>query len=438
MYDTAEQALQNQIAKPRVTLSADGGNQTVHAGNGKAAYRAWPGSIYLSDASFFPDATAPLCGGRIEIPGFNTWPYDSLTISNGMAEFPSGFELSLAGDLVIAGTGGGLSLSNALFEVGGDVIDTAPDGYSFVTADAALAPHFGGCVLLNKFGALTLRTVGDTPVTLGINNDYVVTNSAKLYIDSAVTNMTWFGPGTRLAIGGEMIIASNSSVYPSIYYSKITNALPVSISARTLTILPGGVLSADSAGYAGGDRPAGITSGYGPGGGKQYGGGGYGGAGGGTAAGQGGIGYGVETLPLLPGSGGGTWWNNNGDYGGAGGGAIWLEVADRLLLSGIISANGGTMANYGAGGAGGSITIRCTHFAGTGLLQANGGSARVAGDGSGSGGGGRIAVWRQKHTFSGTAAQPAAGAAYLESRRGEPGTIYWGLIPPNGTLIMIR
>jgi len=142
---------------------------------------------------------------------------------------------------------------------------------------------------------------------------------------------------------------------------------------------------------------------------------------------------------LMPGSGGGTWNNGNGNYGGAGGGVIWLEVARRLVVDGTISANGGgNSGNYAGGGSGGSLYIRCTHLEGQGTLQADGGDAHLTKDGSGSGGGGRIAVWRTTHTFAGTAEQPAPGSAYLETRMGGPGTIYWGDIPAGGTVLVIR
>jgi hypothetical protein len=265
----------------------------------------------------------------------------------------------------------------------------------------------------------------------------VVTNTAKLMLESAVTNAPWPGPGTRLTVGGELLVAAASGVY-LVVCSETTNALPPLVSTRNLTVLSNGVISADSAGYSGGNLPAGIPGGFGPGAGKQYGGGGHGGKGGERSAGQGGAIYGEQTVPLMPGSGGGTWNNGNGNYGGAGGGVVWLEVARRLVVDGTISANGEGRGNYAAGGSGGSIYIRCTHFSGTGHLQADGGDAHLTKDGSGSGGGGRIAVWRTTHTFAGTAEQPAPGSAYLETRMGGPGTIYWGDIPAGGTVLVIR
>jgi hypothetical protein len=356
-----------------------------------------------------------------------------------LVEFPAGFDLSMPGDLILSGSGGGVLLSNVCIDIGGDVTDTATDGYSFITADASATTRFGGRTLLDKFGALMLRGIGEAGATFAFDGDCVVTNTAKLMLESAVTNAPWPGPGVRLTVGGELLVAAASGVYPVVFCSETTNALPVCVSARNLTVLPGGVVGADSAGYAGGNLPAGIKYGFGPGGGKQYGGGGYGGKGGDrNATGQGGAIYGEQTVPLMPGSGGGTWHNGNGNYGGAGGGVIWLEVARRLVLDGTISANGENRANYAAGGSGGSIYIRCTHFSGTGRLQAAGGYARLAGDGSGSGGGGRIAVWRQTHTFNGTAEQPTAGAAYLEECRGDPGTLYWGTIPAGGTVLLVR
>ncbi|NLL83185.1 MAG: hypothetical protein GX230_02950, partial [Lentisphaerae bacterium] len=138
------------------------------------------------------------------------------------------------------------------------------------------------------------------------------------------------------------------------------------------------------------------------------------------------------------GSGGGTWNNGNGDYGGTGGGVVWLEAERRLLVDGTVSANGASMANYSGGGAGGSVYLRGAYFDGGGIIRANGGNGRTAGNGSGSGGGGRVAIWRRTHGFTGTAEQPVAGDTYSVGYRGEPGTIYWGDIPAQGTILLLR
>jgi hypothetical protein len=264
----------------------------------------------------------------------------------------------------------------------------------------------------------------------------IVTNGATMGLRSTVVEGIRPGPAATLASGGGLTVAANARLLPRALCTTITNAIPFLIKARDIHVLAGGTVASDATGFPGGDLPKGITSGYGPGGGKQYGGGGYGGRGGYG----GGDAYGAEQYktPLLPGSGGGTWNNGNGDYGGTGGGVVWLEAERRLLVDGTVSANGASMANYSGGGAGGSVYLRGAYFDGGGIIRANGGNGRTAGNGSGSGGGGRVAIWRRTHGFTGTAEQPVAGDTYSVGYRGEPGTIYWGDIPAQGTILLLR
>jgi len=86
--------------------------------------------------------------------------------------------------------------------------------------------------------------------------------------------------------------------------------------------------------------------------------------------------YGNYFNPDLPGSGG----SHN-----SGGGVIFLQ-SDKLLLDGLISANGNRLGYYGPG-AGGSIVIACDSLVGSGSISASGGLLRQ------SGGGGRIAIY---------------------------------------------
>jgi hypothetical protein len=77
-----------------------------------------------------------------------------------------------------------------------------------------------------------------------------------------------------------------------------------------------------------------------------------------------------------------------------GGGAIRLVASGTIRLDGRVSANGEPAIG---GGAGGSIWIACDRFEGLGLLQANGGNGGWAG-----GGGGRVAVYFNEESFTGT------------------------------------
>jgi hypothetical protein len=94
------------------------------------------------------------------------------------------------------------------------------------------------------------------------------------------------------------------------------------------------------------------------------------------------------------GSAGGT---GVGQAGTAGGGALELTVNGTLTVNGAISANGVTLpASYGGVyhggcGSGGSLWLMVGALQGGGAITANGGSDPISG--SGSGGGGRIAIY---------------------------------------------
>jgi len=169
----------------------------------------------------------------------------------------------------------------------------------------------------------------------------------------------------------------------------------VHIVCTNLAVVPGGIINADAAGYAGGWSYA--TEGYGPGKGRLTttyygGGGGHGGVGGDGICGIGGITYDVTNAPTQPGSGGG------GNIGGSGGGAVLIDAQGMVTVDGTITADGGTAipGAHGGGGSGGSILLFCGTFQGGtgGVLRTRGGNANFFSPSQygGGGGGGRIAV----------------------------------------------
>lgn len=173
----------------------------------------------------------------------------------------------------------------------------------------------------------------------------------------------------------------------------------------------GGSVNADAAGY-GSDLGYVINATnllYGAG--LAGGGGGHGGQGVAVVVGTngtGGLAYDVFVGPALLGSGGGSWTDTNSFTrpGGIGGGNIHLDVGGTLLVDGTVSANGqGTndLTVLGGGGAGGSIWLTATNFAGAGIIEARGGNA---GTECGGGGGGRIFISCQTNAFSGQCAAP--------------------------------
>lgn len=85
----------------------------------------------------------------------------------------------------------------------------------------------------------------------------------------------------------------------------------------------------------------------------------------------------AQVVPLMGGSGGG---GSNGIPAGAGGGAILIAAAGTITINGAIHANGGSGGNYGGAGnqsgsgSGGAIRLVAETVAGTGTLNALGGT----------------------------------------------------------------
>jgi hypothetical protein len=201
-----------------------------------------------------------------------------------------------------------------------------------------------------------------------------------------------------------------------------------------LSATNGGV-NANGAGFAGGWYQAGK----GPGG-SVRGGGGYGGVGGAYAAGYpGGPVYGTSTGMLFCGSGGGGADARATLEGGSGGGLVWIEVSNAVRVDGTLSANGFRNSNYGGGGSGGGIAIRCIRFDGasSASIVAAGGMGGAGSVGSG-GGGGRVRITRatRHDTFAGDVSASGGLGGY---QNGNTGSVVRVDSPcPGGTLIQLR
>ncbi|HEU5069511.1 MAG TPA: Ig-like domain-containing protein [Verrucomicrobiae bacterium] len=106
-------------------------------------------------------------------------------------------------------------------------------------------------------------------------------------------------------------------------------------------------------------------------------------------------------------------------YGGAGGGRVEISCGGTFTLDGVINADGINATNARAGGgAGGSVWLVATNFAGSGAISANGGAGEPALGGGG--GGGRIAIQCATNMFTGSLT--AQGG--LGWQCGGAGTIY--------------
>jgi hypothetical protein len=369
---------------------------------------------------------------------------NALSVSNGFVKFPAGFSLTVTQDVTVT-VSGGLDLSNSVVNIGHDlVINSDYRAGAYFRGGPSQSVSIGSNLSLMK-GWIDLSGQGLPSVTVPVGKNVTLTNGAIAYLRSGATNGT-SAYGLLVDVHGEILIASNSWVYP---YSHTTNGGSVHFQAANLKVLAGGGVNADTAGFSGGPgNPSTDGKAFGPGAGggrpalgtRGPGGGGYGGEG--KAGGQygyaaGGPTYGSSNAPADPGSGGGGSFHP----GTAGGGLIHVAASDGVLMDGSMLASGGSVPNeYGACGSGGGIYVNCRTFAGSGLLKANGGSSgRNAPDYGGSGGGGRIAVAYKTSTngWSGTTLVDGGVGSYT-GNVGTNGTVVFWQIPPPGSVIIVR
>ncbi|MEX0325922.1 MAG: hypothetical protein AB3N33_07535 [Puniceicoccaceae bacterium] len=128
--------------------------------------------------------------------------------------------------------------------------------------------------------------------------------------------------------------------------------------------------------------------------------------------------------PLLGGSGGSggtSGANRNAGSGGAGGGAILISSSRDVVVNGGIYARGGNAqaqapdhnGRYGGGGSGGAIRIVADRILGSGALNANGGDS--FGGSSFDGGGGRIRLEAYYRPISGNATPTPSATAPMDT-----------------------
>ena len=273
--------------------------------------------------------------------------------------------------------------------------------------------------------------------TLSVGGDIRLAGGADLYVNAGATNETTGEHGAQVEARRAMTLATGSWVYPQ---SDATNGGSACFRVRTLRVADGGGFDADGRGFRGGQAdldPGGPSPGWGYGRGNLGDGAGHGGRGGRYETPPYGTTYGLAEAPVHPGSGGGgLGGGGNIRRGGNGGGLVRIDVANTVTLDGIMTANGDPgSGGYGSGGgSGGAIYVQCVTLKGNGLLSADAGAGHP--NNGTSGGGGRIAVWRTAHYFTGTATADRSTPATTPDA--EPGTIYWGFIPATGAVLILR
>ena len=370
-------AAQSSAGVPDITFSTRAGTANNYVPD--------MGTLYFPDAQLL-SSTIPH-SGQIIIPAFSNWATASLTISNGWVRFPAdGMHITVTNDLLITGSSGGLAIGGGTFFTNG---------------------LFADGVYYNRI----LGTDNDSPPSLAVGGDLIVTNGGILQVYAAVTNAVTADHGALLAVTGNVSVAGGSAVYA---YSHPTNGGSVLFRAADVAVRSTATLSADGGGFAPGNRTAANSGGYGPGAGGSRAGGGYGGFGG-NFANTGGLPYGTASAPIHAGSGGGNYSLN---LGGSGGGVLRIESSGTVTVDGTVSANGLNGGNNSGGGAGGGVYIACDVFAGNGgTVRADGGDTASS---AGNGGGGRISVAYDPGLQSGAAgvdvtfsADAGSGGAYV-------------------------
>ncbi len=430
VYEKTAQASQNAVQKPNLTICANQGGR----GYSYSSDHGEPGTIYLSDASFFP--TTSVQGGIVQIDGVTALTLPSLTISGGMFGVSEGTTLTVLTNVTTSGRGG-LFVYNCGVTIGGNLsaaCSASDFGQSEIYGGTTAPVQIGGNVSFDR-ARLHYANVDANIQSLLVGGNFTLTNGAPLYVSCGPTNGVAPAYGARVHVGGTWRVATNSTVS---LQSHATNYSTPLFEVGDLLLAKGATIQGDGLGYP---NRAGQTSvqGYGPGGGQgggNAGGGGHGGKGG-NNTGSYGKAYDVPQAPVAAGSGGGqSYWSNSN--GGDGGSCLRLAAERTVTVNGTITMNGTAAdhSNYG-GGAGGGVYIRCRTFAGNGVIRAIGGNG---GSVAGGGGGGLIAIWSQRRTgWTGTLADPASVAAGTGGYgAGATGSLKWIDIPATGTTFLLR
>ncbi|MCL1856422.1 MAG: hypothetical protein FWF84_02100 [Kiritimatiellaeota bacterium] len=449
LYNASAQASVNATARPALTFAAHEGRVgTLYAGFGD------PGTIVLTDASFFPIYASVLYGGTILIPGFTAWTTPgNLELRDGLQAFAPGFALTVNGNVNAIGNGG-LLIDGYAATVTGHYIavnETAETYYNAIRSTEGSGLAINGNLTVEN-AQLGVEPGQGVPTQVSVGGNATFSEPNALSVNAPAGNSALDNASFRLSVGGTLSFANT-----------VVNIITreggmVAFEAKTVTIADDVIIDGNVKGYA--STTLANVNGAGPGGGKggdPAGGGGHGGAGGNASELEGlGLAYGDGTFPTDSGSAGGStsWASSNGrNDGGAG---ISFTVAKAMTLDGAITMNGGSdIDGRAGGGAGGGIRILCQTFAGTGSLSAFGGNVATSNNGTGgTGGGGRIAVHAQRfNQWLGTPLKTvdgfevdatsllvvAAGTCGEETPApGECGTLYWRTIAPAGTLLIVR
>lgn len=342
------------------------------------------------------------------------------TLVKSRFEIPQeGLDLRVAGNLSLVGSSyfgnieTGLVLGeNASLAVGGDLL----------VAGSRLDLGEGGSV--HAAGSLLQRT-NETALLSHSSCRNIAWNGGAVVLRAGATNEIE-SVGAEINVAGDWTVCTNAVVFP---WCQSTNGAIVNLKARNFRLEKGGRVSADERGY---------ERGYGPGipalttslVGASH--GGRGAANDAATSNLIGSVYGSAEHPLLPGSGGSL----SSTLGYSGGGVVFLDIARKAEIYGELSANAVTNRSQSAvsGGSGGSVYVKAKKLVMDGThVSVIGGSATKA-----VGGGGRLAFWATTLTTNGVTTAVRGGFPPSSAEFAEPGTVFWGTIPPLGVSVILR
>lgn len=314
---------------------------------------------------------------------------------------------------------------------------------------------------LNWDGQTTVPAAGDD-VVVNTPGTVLLTNSTPALASLSLVGTLMFTNWNTTVNATDVTIASGGKMTMPAPFTDTQMSNNIVVVCSNFTVANGGLVDANYLGYAGragngygkgflggvGEK----SDGFGPGRGfgnanQQSSGAGYGGHGGRcNFSAFYGADYGSSNAPALPGSGGGYGYGRTYELSGRGGGLIAIEARGSMTINGVVTANGEpwgsqTVYNTRSGGSGGGIHLRCDKLlgSGAGIIRANGGTS---GGSDGAGGGGRVAIWRvegDELLFATSAAKGTGGyAAGGVSTMSQDGTVVWGMLNPERTLLIVR
>ncbi|MCL1857124.1 MAG: hypothetical protein FWF84_05760, partial [Kiritimatiellaeota bacterium] len=397
-------ALVYEASTPGTTLylSAKGGWNRDY-GNESRVGLGEPGTVFVSDLSFFPR------NNEVITEGFNLYLPE---------ECPRWEPATL------------------------DIRDT------WVLSDHEPAMTVGNLRVEGRLGRFSFTGESLHCASMTLTNDAVVTVYAVPTngIDSAAY-------GTQVKVTGTLSLCDGDKYGVLLaVVADPTNGAPVKIAAGNVAIAANAVIDAAGRGFMGGYIE--NEYGYGPGApidaSRPGVGASHGGLGGAEPSRIDWLGptYGDEEAPTYAGSGAPKSHNNVRSANG--GGVVWMDIDKTFLFNGTITANGAMAGvdTWSAGASGGSVYIRCKTLTGEGgTVSANGGA--VGDQNRQGGGGGRIAIWRQRDSYvyageplpEGYSFPADASGSFRSDRMdliGEDGTVVWGWLTEPGTAIIVR